>query len=161
MVSETTSKDTTVAEVKKSKTIEKPELKEAEKLSKKPSKQVASKTNQEPKTPVVMVEPLTPSKPLKPSPKPETAKIEPEKPEKSEKQTIKPDMVVTKTTPEKMDIKNKVAEVVEKVAKKETSNKATPTEIIVDKEKKAVNDKKSIVVEPLVVEEKITGTLIS
>ena len=154
-----------MAEVKKSKTIEKPELKEAEKPSKKPSKQVASKTNQDPKTPVVMVEPLKPSKPLKPSPKPETAKIEPEKPEKSEKQTIKPDMVVTKTpTTEKMDIKNKVAEVVEKVAKKETikeATKATPTEIIVDKEKKAVSDKKSIVVEPLVVEEKITGTLIS
>ena len=151
-----------MAEVKKSKTIEKPELKEAEKPSKKPSKQVASKTNQDPKTPVVMVEPLKPSKPLKPSPKPETAKIEPEKPEKSEKQTIKPDMVVTKnTTTEKMDIKNKVAEVVEKVAKKETSNKATPTEIIVDKEKKAVSDKKPIAVEPLVVEEKISGNLIS
>merc|ERR1712088_1036094 len=45
-VSETTSKDTTVAVVKKSKTIEKPELKEAEKPSKKPSKQVVSKTNQ-------------------------------------------------------------------------------------------------------------------
>ena len=71
-------------------------------------------------------------------------------------------MAVTKTTtPEKMDIKNKVAEVVEKVAKKENATKVTPTEIIVDKEKKAVNDKKSIVVEPLVVEEKITGTLIS
>ena len=160
---ETISKDTTVAAVKKSKTIEKPELKEAEKPSKKPSKQAASKTNQDQnKTPVVMVEPLKPSKPLKPSPKPETAKIEPEKPEKSEKQTIKPDMVVTKTpTTEKMDIKNKVAEVVEKVAKKETTTKVTPTEIIVDKEKKAVSDKKSIVVEPLVVEEKITGTLIS
>ena len=62
---------------------------------------------------------------------------------------------------EKMDIKNKVTEVVEKVAKKEIATKATPTEIIVDKEKKAVNDKKSIVVEPLLVEEKITGTLIS
>ena len=61
-----------------------------------------------------------------------------------------------------MDIKNKVAEVVEKVAKKETAIKATPTEIIVDKEKKAVSDKKSIAVEPMVVvEEKITGTLIS
>ena len=47
------------------------------------------------------------------------------------------------------------------MAKKETSIKATPIEIIVDKEKKAVTDKKSIVVEPLVVEEKITGTLIS
>merc|ERR1712008_489808 len=105
---------TTVA-VKKSKTVEKPELKEVEKPSKKPSKQAASKTNQDQnKTPVVMVEPLKPSKPLKPSPKPETAKIEPEKPEKSEKQIIKPDMVVTKTTTtEKMDIKNKVAEVVE------------------------------------------------
>ena len=160
MVSETISKDTNVA-VKKSKTIEKPELKEVERPSKKPSKQAASKTNQDPKTPVVMVEPLKPSKPLKPSPKPETAKIEPEKPEKSEKQIIKPDMVVTKTTPEKMDIKNKVAEVVEKVAKKETATKATPTEIIVDKEKKAVSDKKSIIVEPLVVEEKISGNLIS
>ena len=161
IVSETISKDTTVA-VKKSKTIEKPELKEVEKPSKKPSKQAASKTNQDQnKTPVVMVEPLKPSKPLKPSPKPETAKIEPEKPEKSEKQIIKPDMVVTKTTPEKMDIKNKVAEVVEKVAKKETATKATPIEIIVDKEKKAVSDKKSIIVEPLVVEEKISGNLIS
>jgi hypothetical protein len=165
-VVETISKDTTVAAVKKSKTIEKPELKEVEKPSKKPSKQAASKPNQDQnKTPVVMVEPLKPSKPLKPSPKPETAKIEPEKPvkpEKSEKQTIKPDMVVTKTpTIEKMDIKNKVTEVVEKVAKKETATKATPTEINVDKEKKAVSDKKSIVVEPLVVEEKITGILMS
>merc|ERR1712008_14956 len=62
-------------------------------------------------------------------------------------------------TTEKMDIKNKVAEVVEKVAKKETSIKATPTEIIVDKEKKAVSDKKSIVVEPMVVEEKITESI--
>merc|ERR1712051_180299 len=62
-----------------------------------------------------------------------------------------------------MDIKNKVAEVVEKVAKKETtketSTKVTPTEIIVDKEKKAVSDKKSVVVEPLVVEEKITESI--
>merc|ERR1712008_194980 len=54
------------------------------------------------------------------------------------------------------DIKNKVAEVVEKVAKNETATKATPIEIIVDKEKKAVSDKKSILVEPLLVEEKIS-----
>merc|ERR1712194_788645 len=133
----------TMTAVKKSKTIEKPELKEVEKPFKKPSEQAASKTNQDPnKTPVVMVEPLKPSKP-----------------EKSEKQIIKPDMVVTKTTPEKMDIKNEVAEVVEKVAKKETATKAIPTEIIVDKEKKAVSDKKSIAVEPLVVEEKISESI--
>merc|ERR1712051_1134046 len=83
-VVETISKDITVAAVKKSKTIEKPELKEVEKPSKKPSKQAVSKINQDPKTPVVMVEPLKPSKLLKPSPKPETAKIEPEKPELKE-----------------------------------------------------------------------------
>ena len=70
-------------------------------------------------------------------------------------------MVVTKTSPEKMDIKNKVVEAVEKVTKKETSTKATPIEITVDKEKKAVSDKKSIAVEPMVIEEKISGTLIS
>merc|ERR1712008_196621 len=62
-------------------------------------------------------------------------------------------------TTEKMDIKNKVAEVVEKVAKKETATWATWAEIIVDKEKKAVSDKKSIVLEPLVVEEKITESI--
>merc|ERR1712129_475104 len=72
IVSETISKDTTMTAVK-SKTIEKPELKEVERPSKKPSKQAASKTNQDQnKTPVVMVEPLKPSNPLKPSPKPET-----------------------------------------------------------------------------------------
>jgi len=45
-------------------------------------------------------------------------------------------VVAKTTTPEKMDVKNKVVETVEKVVKKETSAKATPIEIIVDKEKK-------------------------